>query len=180
MSAEPITVTSLPLSTTDQHAQTSRLWLLVLLVIVLLGGCAKKAVEPPVYLPSLGLSQAEVKNRLLRQYNEWRGVPYRNGGQSRNGIDCSAFVQLTYKQKFGVNLPRTTRQQSKIGGQVTTSGLRPGDLILFKTSRRDRHIGIYLEKYKFIHVSTTTGVTISKMTDPYWHERYWQTRRVFN
>lgn len=180
MSAEPITVTSLPLPTTAQHAHTARLWLLVLLVIVLLGGCAKKAVEPPVYLPSLGLSQAEVKNRLLRQYNEWRGVPYRNGGQSRNGIDCSAFVQLTYKQKFGVNLPRTTRQQSKIGGQVTTSGLRPGDLILFKTSRRDRHIGIYLEKYKFIHVSTTTGVTISKMTDPYWHERYWQTRRVFN
>lgn len=180
MSAEPITVTSLPLSTTDRHAHTTRLWLLVLLVIVLLGGCAKKAVEPPVYLPSLGLSQVEVKNRLLRQYNEWRGVPYRNGGQSRNGIDCSAFVQLTYKQKFGMNLPRTTRQQSKIGGQVTTSGLRPGDLILFKTSRRDRHIGIYLEKYKFIHVSTTTGVTISKMTDPYWHERYWQTRRVFN
>lgn len=180
MNAEPNIVISFPLPKTEKLFQGTRVWLLVFLAFALIGGCAKQAVEPPVYLPTLGLSQTEVKNRLLRQYSEWRGVPYRNGGQSRNGIDCSAFVQLTYKQKFGMNLPRTTRQQSKIGGQVTSSGLRPGDLILFKTSRRDRHIGIYLEKYKFIHVSTTSGVTISKMTDAYWHERYWQTRRVFN
>jgi cell wall-associated NlpC family hydrolase len=131
-------------------------------------------------LPSLGLSQTEVKTRLLSQYVTWEGVPYRNGGQSRGGIDCSAFVQLTYQQKFGLNLPRTTAQQANLGGLITNTGLRPGDLIFFKTGWNDRHIGIYLEKYRFMHVSTSVGVTISKMTDPYWYERYWQARRLFN
>jgi cell wall-associated NlpC family hydrolase len=117
---------------------------------------------------------------LLSQYVTWQGVPYRNGGRSRKGIDCSAFVQLTYQQKFGVKLPRTTREQATQGGLITNSGLRPGDLILFKTGWNERHIGIYLEKYKFMHVSTSIGVTISTITDPYWYERYWQARRVFN
>lgn len=155
---------------------------LTLVLLVLAGGCGRQSVEPqpPKHLPSLGLSQSEVKTRLLSQYVIWEGVPYRNGGQSRRGIDCSAFVQLTYQQKFGIKLPRTTEQQANLGGLITNSGLRPGDLIFFKTGWNDRHIGIYLEKYRFIHVSTAVGVTISKMTDPYWYGRYWQARRVFN
>ncbi len=155
--------------------------LLVLFLLALVGGCGRQTVvEPPLSLPSLGLTQSEVKTRLLSQYITWQGVPYRSGGQSRKGLDCSAFVQLTYQQKFGVKLPRTTREQAAQGGLITTSGLRPGDLILFKTGWNDRHIGIYLEKYQFIHVSTSIGVTISKITDPYWYERYWQARRIFN
>lgn len=153
---------------------------LLLLLLFIFGGCARQTVEPPVTLPALGLSQSEVKTRLLSQYVTWQGVPYRNGGQSRKGIDCSAFVQLTYQQKFGLKLPRTTTQQANLGGLITNSGLRPGDLIFFKTGWNDRHIGIYLDKYRFIHVSTTVGVTMSTLTDPYWYERYWQTRRLFN
>ena len=153
---------------------------LTLLLLVLAGGCTRQTVEPPTQLPSLGLSQTEVKTRLLSQFVTWEGVPYRNGGQSRRGIDCSAFVQLTYQQKFGLTLPRTTEQQANLGGLITNTGLRPGDLIFFKTGWNNRHIGIYLEKYRFMHVSTTVGVTISTMTDPYWYDRYWQARRVFN
>ena len=153
---------------------------LTLLLLVLAGGCTRQTVEPPTQLPYLGLSQTEVKTRLLSQFVTWEGVPYRNGGQSRRGIDCSAFVQLTYQQKFGLTLPRTTEQQANLGGLITNTGLRPGDLIFFKTGWNNRHIGIYLEKYRFMHVSTTVGVTISTMTDPYWYNRYWQARRVFN
>ena len=137
---------------------------LTLVLLVLAGGCGRQSVEPqpPKHLPSLGLSQSEVKTRLLSQYVIWEGV------------------QLTYQQKFGIKLPRTTEQQANLGGLITNSGLRPGDLIFFKTGWNDRHIGIYLEKYRFIHASTAVGVTISKMTDPYWYGRYWQARRVFN
>lgn len=149
-------------------------WLLVL------GSCARHSVEAPVPLPDLGLSQAEVISRLQLQYRQWRGVPYRLGGQGRNGIDCSAFVQQTYRDKFGLRLPRTTKELSNYGSKITTTGLRPGDLVMFKTGWGDRHVGIYLEKYRFLHVSLSTGVTVSKMTDPYWYNRYWQTRRVFN
>lgn len=154
-------------------------WVLVLVFLLLLDGCARKSVIPPVPLPDLGLSGEEVKRRLNSQYQEWRGVPYRNGGQSRKGIDCSAFIQLTYRQRFGLKVPRTTRELAAFGREETTS-LRPGDMILFKTGWRDRHVGIYLENYRFLHVSTSSGVAISKLTDPYWHERYWQTRRLFN
>jgi cell wall-associated NlpC family hydrolase len=154
--------------------------LLIFSLLIWSGGCARQAIEPPAVLPDLGLSKAEVVSRLQSQYRQWRGVPYRNGGQGRNGIDCSAFVQRTYREKFGLSLPRTTGQLAAYGQKITSSGLRPGDLIMFKTGWGDRHVGIYLEKYQFMHVSTSAGVTVSKMTDPYWYNRYWQTRRVFN
>ncbi len=155
-------------------------WLMIFFLLTLPGGCAKQKIEPPAAIPNLDLSWAEVMNRLQSQYSQWRGVPYRHGGQSRKGIDCSAFVQLTFKQQFGLNLPRTTQKLSAHGRQIINTGLRPGDLIMFKTGWRDRHVGIYLEKYRFLHASTTEGVTISKMTEPYWYGRYWQARRVFN
>jgi cell wall-associated NlpC family hydrolase len=155
-------------------------WLIFGVVLLVLGGCAQQRIESPKPLPKLGLSPAEVMNRLQLQYSQWRGVPYRNGGQGKNGIDCSAFVQQTYREKFGLNLPRTTRQLATYGREIINTGLRPGDLVMFKTGWRDRHVGIYLEKYRFLHVSLSSGVTISSMTDPYWYDRYWQTRRVFN
>ncbi len=155
-------------------------WLLFGALLLFLGSCAQQRIEPPTALPALGLSQPDVLNRLQLQYSQWRGVPYRNGGQGKRGIDCSAFVQQTFKDKFGLHLPRTTEQLSNYGRKITTTGLRPGDLVMFKTGWRDRHVGIYLEKYRFLHVSLTNGVTISTMTDPYWYSRYWQTRRIFN
>ena len=155
------------------------IWLLTLTLLPMLDGCGRKHVVPPPPVHELGLSSSEVKSRLQSQYNEWRGVPYRNGGQSRKGLDCSAFVQLTYRQRFGVKVPRTTEHLSSYGRQVTKS-LRPGDLVFFKTGWGDSHVGMYLDKRRFLHVSTIKGVAISKITDPYWYERYWQARRVFN
>jgi len=155
-------------------------WLVCGALLLFLGSCAQQRIEPPTALPALGLSQPDVLNRLQLQYSQWRGVPYRNGGQGKRGIDCSAFVQQTFKDKFGLHLPRTTKQLSNYGRKITTTGLRPGDLVMFKTGWRDRHVGIYLEKYRFLHVSLTKGVTVSSMTDSYWYSRYWQTRRVFN
>ena len=154
--------------------------LLVFFVLLLLAGCTRQVIEPPAALPHLGLSAAEVIDRLQSQYSQWHGVPYRIGGEGRSGIDCSAFVQRTYREKFGLSLPRTTRQLSMYGRKITTTGLRPGDLIMFKTGWGDRHVGIYLEKYRFLHVSTSSGVTVSSLNDPYWYNSYWQTRRVFN
>ena len=156
-------------------------WILVVVVVIpFIQSCAKSSIPPPRNLPEIGLSSGEVKNRLVGQYNDWRGVPYRNGGQSKRGIDCSAFVQLTYHEEFRLNLPRTTEQLSRSGQQISTSGLRAGDLVLFKTSWSNRHVGMYLEHSKFLHVSTIKGVMVSKLSDPYWQEHFWQARRVFN
>lgn len=154
--------------------------IIVLALLVLMEGCSRKTVvDRPVFLPELGLSDDEVKNRLLSQYRDWKGVGYRNGGQSKKGIDCSAFVQLTYRDKFGLHLPRTTQHQARYGNQVVSGGLRAGDLILFKTGFDDRHIGMYLGNRSFLHVSESKGVMVSELTNQYWGDHYWQARRVF-
>ena len=121
---------------------------------------------------------AFLEQQLYRQYNEWKGVKYKLGGLSKQGIDCSGFVFETFRSKFNVSIPRTTELQSKYGVKVARTAVQMGDLIFFKTDRKVRHVGIYLEDGKFLHASTSKGVTISNLSNQYWKDRYWQTRRV--
>ena len=119
-----------------------------------------------------------VKASIYAQYREWKGTRYRLGGMSKRGVDCSALVYLTYRDHMGIKLPRTTEYQVLAGEAVTRGQLRAGDLVFFKTGRRDRHVGIYIEDGKFFHASTSRGVTISKLSDYYWKNRYWRARRL--
>ncbi|MBP2846444.1 MULTISPECIES: bifunctional murein DD-endopeptidase/murein LD-carboxypeptidase [Dickeya] len=137
--------------------------------------------------PSLQASQdefeamvrnVEVKSKLLEQYASWKGVRYRLGGDSRKGIDCSSFVQRTFREQFGIDLPRSSYEQQDIGVQIQRSKLRPGDLVVFHAGSTGRHMGIYLGNQQFVHASTSIGVTISSMDDSYWKPRYREARRV--
>ncbi|NKI74469.1 bifunctional murein DD-endopeptidase/murein LD-carboxypeptidase [Dickeya sp. CFBP 2040] len=137
--------------------------------------------------PSLQASQdefeamvrnVEVKSRLLEQYASWKGVRYRLGGDSRKGIDCSGFVQRTFREQFGMDLPRSSYEQKDIGVQIQRNSLRPGDLVVFHAGSTGRHMGIYLGNQQFVHASTSIGVTISSMDDSYWKSRYREARRV--
>jgi cell wall-associated NlpC family hydrolase len=116
--------------------------------------------------------------RLYQQYQQWRGTPYAWGGLSRQGIDCSGLVYLTYRDEFGLPVPRTTLQQSQIGSAVSRNELRPGDLVFFKTENKNRHVGMYLDNDQFLHVSTKSGVIISSFENSYWENHYWQSRRL--
>jgi len=115
---------------------------------------------------------------LYRQFHEWKGTKYRLGGMSKKGVDCSAFVQLIYKSKFGINLPRTTRYQSTRGVPVSQQKLETGDLVFFKTGANDRHVGIFLEDRKFLHASSSKGVMISSLDNSYWSRKFWTARRI--
>jgi len=119
-----------------------------------------------------------IKAALYAQYREWRGAPYRYGGQSRNGIDCSGFVQLTLRQRFGSDIQRTTFEQARTGRVVSHGNWQAGDLVFFRTGHKKRHVGIYVEDGKFLHASNSDGVTLSSLHQPYWRQRYWTTRRV--
>ena len=123
-------------------------------------------------------SSNPVTNRLAKHYNKWQGTPYRLGGQNKWGIDCSAFVQLTYNEVFDQKVPRTTEQLSTSGQKITLAQAKLGDLLLFKTGDNKRHAGIYVGGGEFIHASTSKGVITSKVENPYWRDNYWQTRRV--
>lgn len=155
--------------------------LLILLCLSLLSGCGSspkvtdygRLVSPADN--TLWQEPSQALDLLYRQHHTWQGTPYRLGGQSRNGIDCSGFVQLTFKDIFGITLPRTTSQLVRAGQQIRKSDLKPGDLVFF---RNGRHVGIYLEDDKFLHASTRLGVMISSMDNVYWSRKYWRSIRV--
>ncbi len=119
-----------------------------------------------------------VTTTLYKEYEKWAGVKYCYAGEDKNGIDCSALVQRIYKEAFNIKLPRTTKQQIKVGKRVSKKSLKEGDILFFKTSYTVLHTGIYLEKGEFIHASSRYGVMLSNIHNPYWRAKYYQARRL--
>lgn len=119
-----------------------------------------------------------VREKIMAQYIHWKGVPYRYGGQSKKGIDCSGLVQTTFLDHFGYQIPRTTRQQIKMGQGISKMSLVPGDVIFFKVGRTTLHNGIYFGDGKFLHASSSRGVMFSTLDNPYWRRHYLTARRV--
>lgn len=117
---------------------------------------------------------------LSEQQREWAGTPYRLGGQSQKGIDCSGFVQKTFLDRFNIALPRMTSQQAKYGKLIPKKDIQTGDLVFFKTGRGPNgyHVGIYVKDDLFLHASTKGGVIYSSLNSPYWSKKYWQARRI--
>ena len=155
--------------------------LLCLLVGLLTASCGLIGGKSRVYYqPAAAVNLADslrVKKALQTHYSRWQGTPYRPGGMGMNGVDCSGFTLLTYNQLFGLNLGRSTEDQLEQGMPVHRNALRPGDLVFFKTGFFKRHVGIYLDRGRFVHVSTTRGVTISTLNLDYWHRTFWTARR---
>jgi cell wall-associated NlpC family hydrolase len=120
----------------------------------------------------------EVKVSLQQAYRDWKGTPYVWGGESLRGVDCSGFVQLIFKQYFGVKLPRSTKRQLYTGITVSRKNLKSGDLVFFKTGRKELHVGIFIHHDKFLNASVSEGVTISSLQDIYWKSHYMTARRV--
>ncbi|BBL35958.1 murein DD-endopeptidase MepSMurein [Nitrosomonas stercoris] len=119
-----------------------------------------------------------VRNRLYDQYQEWRGTRYQLGGASHSGVDCSALVKIIFEKEFGYTLPRTTLSQAQLGEKISRNELTAGDLVFFKTGVRTWHVGIYLENKKFMHASSSKGVTISSLDNSYWKAKYWKSIRI--
>ncbi|MBY5991855.1 NlpC/P60 family protein [Ferrimonas balearica] len=150
---------------------------LPLLAALLLGGCAQSPAPSETSMPQSNGTQT-VQAALKQQYAAWAGVPHRWGGNSRRGVDCSGLVQLTYQSHFNRALPRTTAQQVQEGQPVARERVQAGDLVFFKTGANQRHVGMMVDSERFLHASTSKGVILSRLDNPYWSARYWQARRV--
>jgi probable lipoprotein NlpC len=157
--------------------------LLGLAAALLVGGCAGHGQRPlaePAPLPWTKTELVPVQVHLLLEEHlaAWQGVPYRHGGLSRQGIDCSGFVHLTFREKFGVALPRTTEKLAEVGIPLSRAEVASGDLVFFTMGRTGRHVGIALDDNRFIHASSSRGVIQSSLASPYWSGRFRQGRRV--
>ena len=149
--------------------------MLIIMLQTGLAGCAGNGGMP---LPAKTQTvDSEIVSLLYDQYSDWRGVRYREGGLSKQGIDCSGYVHLTYRESLNRSIPRSTELLAKSGTQVSPRQIRPGDLVFFKTGLKKRHVGIYLDSGRFMHASSSRGVMISKLGNPYWSDAFWMARR---
>ena len=149
-------------------------WVFIINIIVIatLSGCSSTPVVPnTTYNDSL---TEQLKHQLVK----WKGVPYQYGGLNKRGIDCSGFVYLTFRDILNIQLPRTTKEQEKLGTLISPSQLNTGDLVFFKTGNNVRHVGIYLRDKQFLHASTSKGVIISRLDNVYWRKKFWKAKRL--
>ncbi len=133
------------------------------------------------YSLRMDVAVESIKNiPLLEKIDEWWGTPYSLGGSTKNGVDCSYFTFDVMKEVYKVNLKRTAAEQYEQSAKIEWNNLKEGDLIFFKAEGRRNisHVGIYLTNNKFAHASTSQGVTISDLADPYWQRRLYSLGRV--
>jgi cell wall-associated NlpC family hydrolase len=139
------------------------------------GGTA--APESPTPSPP-----AESQPGMVNWHEAYRGllgIPYKYGGVSRSGFDCSGLVGYVYRAYEGRVLPRNVRDLYRTGQQVNESSLRPGDLVFYNTTGGGAsHVGLYLGEQRFLHASTSRGVIITHMDEEYYARRYRGARRI--
>lgn len=121
---------------------------------------------------------SKTRSKILHSYHRWEHTPYRYGGTTHRGIDCSAFVGKVFREVFKIHLPRTSMQQVKLGFKVKRENAHFGDLVFFKTGDWHHHVGIYLDHGRFINATSSRGVAISNLNHKYWRHRFWQIRRL--
>lgn len=122
------------------------------------------------------------REKVLLEVIKFLETPYKYGGSTQKGMDCSAFTLQVYKNSLTLDLPRSTSQQYKTGDDIEKDELKFGDLVFFNTRRRSfpGHVGIYLGENKFAHASRKLGVTVSSLDETYYKKRYVGARRVEN
>lgn len=138
-----------------------RRWVMVALLLMLsnLGGCATKVDKRRAELVQVGLAQI--------------GTPYVYGGSNpAQGFDCSGLTYYAH-QSAGVAIPRVARKQQQASIPVKGNWPRPGDMVFFKTGPSTYHVGLMVDKERFVHASTSRRqVLLDRLNKPYWQARY--------
>ncbi|QKS70368.1 C40 family peptidase [Paenalkalicoccus suaedae] len=120
---------------------------------------------------------SSIADQVISAGNSQLGTPYRWGGTTTSGFDCSGFTRYAFGQA-GISLPRTAAQQYQVGTPVSRSNLQRGDMVFFNTGSGISHVGIYVGGNQFIHSASSRGVSIASMSNTYWSPRYVGAKRV--
>lgn len=139
---------------------------------------AEKPADKPPVKPEAGKSGI-ANASLKKEVDQWLGVPYKYGGTTKQGVDCSGFCGNVFKNVYNVSLGRSAQDIFDQSKPVNRAALKEGDLVFFKiNSSRVSHVGIYLSDNKFVHASTSRGVMISDLGEAYWTKYYFASGRV--
>jgi cell wall-associated NlpC family hydrolase len=148
--------------------------LVCILALFFLGSCKT----------SRGVAKSSPEFTIIQTAKSYSGTPYRYGGTTRSGIDCSALVYHSFAA-VGVDIPRTSKEQSKLGEKVPLKNARPGDVLFFATGKKKKevsHTGIVTEiknkEVRFIHASTSRGVTEDYLSNSYWTKAFLFVKRL--
>lgn len=172
------------LATLSKHSRNVKIFLATTLLLA--GFCNQGwSAETPNTESTSPLSKLqelrEHASDLTVKAMDMLGIRYKRGGTTpENGLDCSGFVRYVFMDALGAELPRTSREISKVGDRIETKDLQPGDLVFYNTLRRGfSHVGIYLGDNKFIHSPSAGGqVRVESMDISYWKKRFNGARRI--
>jgi cell wall-associated NlpC family hydrolase len=166
------------------HIYIAVLWMS--LAVMLFSGCSSvsKTKNPSVKVESARIVKQDQTakpkyNNLVDIAERLKGKPYRYGGVTPKGFDCSGFVHYAYG-KAGISIPRTTKAQYRLAQQLSINEAKPGDLLFFRiNSRKLSHVGLYVGNRRFIHASTSKKrVAEASLDDPYWQKRLLGAGRI--
>ncbi|MBE7476983.1 MAG: C40 family peptidase [Ignavibacteriota bacterium] len=128
-----------------------------------------------------GYDYTTIKEKMLMEIIKYLGTPYKYGGNTKEGMDCSAFTQIIFKNVFNLSLERSARLQYTQGSVIEKGDeLKVGDLVFFNTRKRVKpgHVGIYIGDNLFAHASTKKGVTITALDYDYYSRTFMGARRL--
>jgi len=150
---------------------------ILLLIALLTGtGCRSRKVHPekkPAATAPADLKSLSIERNLRREIQAWLGTPYRYGGNTTKGTDCSGFVQAVYQRVYGIALPRTSRDMYAKSKKIKASDLREGDLVFFDENGKGvSHVGIYLGEGQYVHASSSKGVVLTPLNSA-WSKSKW-------
>ncbi|TBL72741.1 NlpC/P60 family protein [Paenibacillus thalictri] len=134
---------------------------------------------------SIGAGSVFAETPLSQAVNSVMGSPYKYAGTTEKGFDCSGYTSYIFSKYFDTKLPHTSKGQALEGTWVDKKDLRPGDLVFFDTNGKKigtdiSHVGIYVGNGEFYHSATNKGITVTKLSESYYANRYVTARRVLS
>ncbi len=156
----------------------------LLLMLLVLVGCGSSNRVADHSSKSTNYSKNKTADPIVDHAISFEGTPYRFGGTTKKGMDCSGLIYVSYLQS-DIELPRVSSDMAKRGKSIDLAEVRKGDLIFFSTSKKGRginHVGLVVERkggqIRFIHSTTSRGVIVSSMDENYWRKAFVQARKV--